>query len=445
MKLYTIFLRLLYTLLHSVAIPFILIRLMWKSRRHKAYRMRWNERFGYIDRIPETQKSIWVHAVSVGESIAAIPLVRAIKKQYPNHIIVMTTTTPTGSEQVRNKLSDEVIHYYAPIDIPFCVNRFLRRSRIEFAVIMETELWPNLLRCCKRRKIPVMLANGRLSERSKHNYQMIGSLTRSMLSDYTMVMSQGVLDGERLIELGLDPKRLVITGNIKFDIQVPEDLAARGKALRMAWQNTNRPTFIAASTHQGEEDMILSAFAQIREQIPNLLLVIVPRHRERFDAVKKLCADTNYQVVTRSSKTPPTESTDIIVGDTMGELMLLYSACDIAFVGGSLVPVGGHNPIEPASIGLPILTGPHLHNFTEIGKLLKDAGAAQIVSNPKAIASAVNALFSAKELREKMGHSAYQVIADNRGAVAKHLEWIDTLLPQDKKQTKRAENETCTQ
>lgn len=421
--------RRLYTLLHYLSLPAIMIRLLWRSRYTTAYRQRWSERFGYIQRVTETDASIWIHAVSLGEANAAIPLIKELIVRYPQYTIVVTTTTLTGSAQIMQHLKGDVIHVYAPYDVPWIVNRFLRRSRTKLCIIMETEIWPNILHCCRHQNIPIFLANARLSERSKLRYQLVARLTKAMLHSYSMVSAQGLLDGERLLSLGLDPKRLMISGNIKFDIKMPSDIKTRGLELREEWNALERPIFIAASTHEGEEKIILDALHFIREQLPNVLLVLVPRHPDRFSKVEKLCKERGMQLILRSLNQIPNAGTDIILGDTMGELLLLYAASDIAFVGGSLVPIGGHNLIEPAAIGLPVLTGPQLHNFTEISRALQNAGTAQIVHDAKAIANAVNALFSAKELRKKMGTRAHEVIAANSGALEKHLEWIEKNFP----------------
>ncbi len=421
--------RRVYTLLHYLCLPAIMVRLLWRSRYTIAYRQRWGERFGYIKRVTKTDVSIWVHAVSLGEANAAIPLIKKLMVLYPQHTIVVTTTTPTGSAKILQHLKGDVIHVYTPYDVPWMVNRFLRRSRTKLCIIMETEIWPNILHCCRYHNIPIFLANARLSERSKLRYQFIATLTKAMLRSYSMVSAQGLLDGERLLSLGLDPKRLMISGNIKFDIEMPADIHSCGLALRKEWHTLERPTFIAASTHETEEKTILDAFYRIREQLPDILLILVPRHPDRFLKVEKLCKNYGLSLVLRSLGQLPNSHTDMVLGDTMGELLLLYAASDIAFVGGSLVPIGGHNLIEPAAIGLPVLTGPQLHNFTEISRLLQNAGTAHIVHDAKSIASTVNTLFSAKELRQKMSVRSREVIAANRGALKKHLEWIENNFP----------------
>jgi 3-deoxy-D-manno-octulosonic-acid transferase len=429
MLLFAKLIRRLYTLLHYLVLPAIMVRLLWRSRDTVAYRQRWSERFGYIERVTKTDASIWVHAVSLGEATAAIPLIKELIVRYPQYTIVVTTTTLTGSAQVIRHLKDDVMHVYAPYDVPWMVNRFIRRSRTQLCIIMETEIWPNILHCCRHNNVPIFLANARLSERSKLRYQLIGNLTKTMLQSYSMVAAQGLLDGERLLSLGLDPKRLMISGNIKFDIPLPDNIVQQGADLRREWNADRRPVFIAASTHEGEDEIILDAFEEIKKQLPETLLILVPRHPDRFSKVEQLCKDRGRHLVLRSLNQLPGPATDLILGDTMGELLLLYAASDIAFVGGSLVPVGGHNLIEPAALGLPVITGPYLRNFTEISRLLQNAGTAQVAGNAKLIAATVNALFSAKALREKMGARAKEVINSNRGALEKHLEWIEKNFP----------------
>lgn len=418
--------RFIYTLIYYLIMPFVLIRLLWRSRHIAEYRQRWSERFGYIT--PIEGDTLWIHAVSVGETVAAIPLIKLLLQTYnPRYRIIVTTTTPTGSALVTKNLGDTVTHVYAPFDVPSAVTRFLKRSRVKLCIIMETELWPNLLTICQRQKIPIILANGRLSEQSTLRYQLIPSLTKHMLSTYYTVAAQGVLDGERYLQLGLDPKKLLISGNIKFDLHIPSELIQQGKNIRQCIGD-NRRVLIAASTHEGEENIILTAFQKIRKEIPTLFLILAPRHPDRFQKVLALCQQHTFNVSRRSEQTDLTENTDILLVDTIGELQMIYAAADIAFVGGSLVPVGGHNIIEPAALGLPILTGPNLHNFTEISRLLQNAGAAQIVTDANSIADAVIALCSARELREKIGKRAQETIEANRGALKKHLECIERCL-----------------
>lgn len=417
--------RLIYTTFYYLAIPFILVRLLWRSRHSAGYRKRWSERFGFIKPVLSA-KNIWVHAVSVGETIAAIPLIKALLQQYSDYTITVTTTTPTGSELVIKHFGKQVNHVYSPFDTPTSVMRFLNRTRPSLSIIMETELWPNIYYFCKKREIPIILANGRLSERSSLRYQVVKKVTSEILSACHILMAQSVLDGERYLRLGLDPKKLVISGNIKFDMHIPESTLSKGREIKASLRE--RVVLIAASTHEGEEDIILTAFEKIREKVPQLFLMLVPRHVNRFEKVADLCRSRGWKTILRSDKKSISDETDILLVDTIGELRMIYAAGDIAFVGGSLVPIGGHNLIEPAALGLPILTGPNLQNFVEIGNLLKNAGAVQIVDDANSVADAVIALCDSKELRDKMGECALQTIEANKGALGKHIFYIDQVL-----------------
>ena len=415
--------RLIYTIIYYLSLPFILLRLLYRSRHNKAYRKRWCERFCFIS--VSEKKSIWIHAVSVGETLAAIPLIQKIIGKYSeNFTIVVTTTTPTGSLLVTQHLKNQVTHVYAPFDLPAIVARFLKRTRTVFCIIMETELWPNVLHACQRKQIPVMLANGRLSERSFARYQHIRNVTQHMLNAFHTVATQSVQDGKRYVTLGLDSKKLIVAGNIKFDLQIPDKMIAQGKELRASIKK--KFVLIAASTHDGEESILLHAFKMLREKTPDLLLILAPRHPSRTEKVLTLCSDFHAQQ--RSHKNNIESNTDILLVDTIGELILFYAASDIAFVGGSLVSVGGHNMLEPAALGLPIIAGPHVQNFMEISTLLKNAGALLIVSDANELSDAVFALLEATQLREKMGQNGQKVVGENRGALTKHLACVENML-----------------
>lgn len=418
--------RYLYTLLFYAALPFLLLRMLWQSRKLKGYRYRLLERFGYIAALNANKQSFWLHAVSVGEVITAIPLIKALLEGYPQYTLVVTTTTPTGSEQVYNTFGNRIHHVYFLYDLPGPVNRFLNRIHPQLAIIMETELWPNILYYSHQKRIPILLANARLSERSMHNYQRIAQITRKMLSQITCVAAQSNLDGKRFLQLGLDANRLLITGNIKFDLHLPESLIDAGKSLRRNWGL--RPTLIAASTHEGEEIIILEAFHQLRHQFQDALLILVPRHPNRFDKVARLCEAAGFSIAKRSLHKTPYSYTDILLGDSMGELRLLYAASDVAFVGGSLVSIGGHNLIEPAAVRLPIISGPNLQNFIIISDLLKTANALIIVSDSKNLFTEVAQLFNNPQERKNIGERAYQVSTANRGALNRHLQWINSEL-----------------
>src|SRR3990167_1830327 len=413
--------RYLYTILLYFATPFLVLRLFWKSRKNPAYRQRWWERFGFFTWQPQSQ-CLWLHAVSLGESIAAVPLITALIEQYPDYAITVTTTTPTGAQFIQKKFDTHVQHIYAPFDLPSIIRRFLQKLRPVKMIIMETELWPNLLLELQRAEIPVMIANARLSEKSFAKYQRAKRFFKPLLQSIKMVAAQSENDGQRFAALGVLPQCIMITGNIKFDQTIPASVIEQAKILRQHWQA--RPTWIAASTHSGEETEILAALALIRQQFPHTLLIIAPRHPERFQSVADLCKSNNYTLARRSQHEIPCTKTAIYLADTTGELLLLYAASDVAFVGGSLIPMGGHNLIEPASLGLPIISGPHLHNFTTIRDLLLHQDGLLLVNNAKELAQQVMQLFKNQALRQQRGARAWRVSEQNRGALAKHLHWI---------------------
>lgn len=423
-------LRYLYTLFFYTALPFILLRMLWRSHKVRGYRHRLLERFGYIDTLNLNKKSLWLHAVSVGEVITAVPLIKALLEDYSQYTLVITTTTPTGSEQIHKHFGNRIRHVYFPYDLPGPINRFLKRIHPQLVIIMETELWPNVLYYLHRKSIPILLANARLSERSMRNYQHIAHITQRMLSQITCVAAQSDLDGKRFVQLGLTSNRLLITGNIKFDLQLSESLIEEGKILRKHWGL--RPTLIAASTHEGEEVIILEAFRQLRHQFQDALLILIPRHPDRFNRVARLCESNGFSVVKRSLHKIPHSKADILLGDTMGELRLLYAASDVAFVGGSLVPIGGHNLIEPTAVRLPIVSGPNLHNFVTISDLLKTANALIIVSDSKSLFTNVARLFNNLRERQSLGERGYQVSISNTGSLDRHIEWINTQLARGK-------------
>lgn len=414
--------KLIYTLGFYLALPFILLRLWWKGLKNPAYRARWQERLGFFH-VPKIQHGLWVHAVSVGEVIAAIPLIKALKSRYPHKQIIVTTMTPTGSARVQAAFGEDVFHVYIPYDFPGAIHRFIKRVRPCVVVIMETELWPNLIPTCGKHHIPVIIANARLSERSARGYKKIKPLMTKVLHPISQVAAQTATDGMRFLQIGLTKEQLTIAGNIKFDLAIPENLSEQASLLRAQW-GENRPVWIAASTHEGEDEIILAAFAKLRVQVPSVLLILVPRHPERFNKVLALCRKQNVQTAQRSMINSWNTQTDILVGDTMGELLLLYAASDIAFVGGSLVAVGGHNLLEPAALGLPVLTGPYMHHFTEINQLLHTAKAAITVMQATDLAQQVLAWLQDESARKRAGEQGRQVVIDNRGALERHLELI---------------------
>jgi 3-deoxy-D-manno-octulosonic-acid transferase len=417
--------RWLYTGLLYPILPLALLRLYWRGRRDPDHRQRWRERLGFVSPLPRPG-CLWIHAVSVGETRAALPLIRALLSRYPELPLLVTTTTLTGSRQVREALGDRVYHVYAPYDLPGAVARFLRQTRPRLAVIMETELWPNLLRQCAIAGIPVLIANARLSERSARGYAWIRRLTASMLRDITLIAAQAEADAERFRVLGAP--RVEVAGNLKYDLTLPDDLPERGRQLRRELLGDGRPVWIAASTHAGEDETILDAFARLRTHRPELLLFLVPRHPERFDGVADLCRQRGFRLVRRSEERPCLPDTAVFLGDSMGELLLFYAAADLALVGGSLVPTGGHNVLEPALLGLPVLFGPHMFNFTEAGERLLDAEAAWRVADAATLAATLDRLLADPALRQQAGQRGRAVVERHRGALKALLDSIATLL-----------------
>jgi len=418
--------RNLYSILLYLLTPLVLLRLVWRGLRAPAYWQRWGERFGYI---PDAEGAdpIWVHAVSVGEVQAAVPLLRALIKRYPDVPLLVTTTTPTGSEQVRNLFEARVQHVYMPYDLPDAMRRFLTRARPRLALIMETEIWPNLYHACVKRGVPVLLVNARLSARSAPGYRRVHRLTASTLSCLHSIAAQGRTDADHLVELGAPPERVKVTGSIKFDMQIPASLTERAAVLRRDW-GMQRPVWIAASTHEGEDEMILDAHRSIRARFPSALLILVPRHPERFARVAALCREQNWNTVLRSEQVSTPAEAAVFVGDSMGELLLFFAATDVAFIGGSLVPHGGHNPLEASAQRIPVLFGPHMFNFALITQLLLEAGAAREVGDSGQLADSVVHWLADPALRNTAGERGAAVVEANKGAREAVLAMVEEAL-----------------
>lgn len=416
----------LYTVLFYLIQPLIWLRLLLRSRKAPAYRKRWLERYGFCQGKVKAG-GILLHSVSVGETIAAIPLVHYLKTHYPHLPITITTMTPTGSERVKAAFGDSINHVYLPYDLPCAMRRFFTHIQPKLVVIMETELWPNMISQLDKEGIPLIIANARLSERSANGYKKLGSLTTSLMKKITCVAAQNQEDGNRFISLGLPSDHLVITGSIKFDITVSDELKKESALLKQQWAE-NRPVWIAASTHEGEEDILLATHKQLLQIIPELLLILVPRHPERFSSVIQLTEDEKLSYITRSSGETPTDTTQVIIGDTMGELMLLYGVSDIAFVGGSLIERGGHNPLEPAAHALPILMGPHVFNFKDICRRLENEGGLIIVKTPEELTETLKHVLIHQDDRIKTGQSALAVLQKNQGALKRLTQLINRYL-----------------
>jgi 3-deoxy-D-manno-octulosonic-acid transferase len=408
-------------------VPYAIGNLIWRGLRYPAYWHRWPERFGFVTPLTGA-RTLWVHAVSVGEVRSAAPLIAALGARYPQHRLVVTTMTPTGAAQVGELFDDRVTHCYVPYDLPDAVRRFLDRVRPEVAVIAETEFWPNLFAECGRRRIPLLLVNGRVSQASLRGYLRVPRITRQMLANADLLCAQTRVDAQRLRNLGAPEALIHVTGNLKFDVELPARLLEEAAALRASW-GRDRPVWIAASTHRGEERQVLDAFARLRETLPGLLLVLVPRHPERFQSVARLCRRRGHAVALRSrtpGALPP--GTTVLLGDTMGELQRLYAASDVAFIGGSLVPHGGQNLLEACAVRVPVVFGPHMFHFEEISAMALERGAARQVHDVAGLVDAVTLYLEKPELRRAAGRAAHTLVAENRGALVRTLEHVEATL-----------------
>ncbi|QDG58321.1 lipid IV(A) 3-deoxy-D-manno-octulosonic acid transferase [Pseudomonas sp. NIBRBAC000502773] len=421
--------RTLYSCLFYLALPLVALRLWLRARKAPAYARRVGERFSYG--LPVMQPGgIWVHAVSVGESIAAAPMIRGLLARYPQLPVTVTCMTPTGSERIQALFANEprIQHCYLPYDLPCAARRFLDRVQPRLAVIMETELWPNHIHACARRGIPVALANARLSARSAKGYARFARLTAPMLSEMSLFAVQTETEAQRFLSLGARPETVEVTGSIKFDLTIDPELPLRAAALREQWGAAERPVWIAASTHEGEDEVVLAAHRQLLESYPNALLILVPRHQERFGPMFELCAQQGFATVRRSSGEPVTAQTSVLLGDTMGELLFLYALADSAFVGGSLVATGGHNPLEPAALAKPVIMGPHVFNFLEISAMMREAGALREVEDAEGLAEAVRQLFELPQDARRMAQAGLKVMQANQGALKRLLDGLDRLI-----------------
>ncbi len=419
-------LRGLYSATLYLLVPITLYHLIWRGFRQRAYFQRWDER--YASYKPAANAApVWLHAVSVGEVNAAAPLIDALRQRHPQLQLIVTTITPTGSERVRAIWGDAVTHVYLPYDLPGAVRRFLDHFRPSLALIVETELWPNLLFGCRDRKIPTFVLNARLSARSLRGYRVLAPLIRRALASVRLVAAQSQDDAARFISLGARAESVQVTGNLKFDM-APIESAAVVTAFRAAL-GFERPVWIAASTHEGEEASVLEAHRRLCDARPDALLLWAPRHPERFRIAAQSARDAGFQVATRSREIWPNATCNVFVVDTLGELLAFYACADVAFVGGSLQPIGGHNLLEPAATGTAILSGPHLHNFVDIARRLREAHAMRIVTDAADLAAALQALFDDPSARAQMAANASHLLEDGRGALARTLTLIAPMLP----------------
>lgn len=417
--------KLFYTLFLYLLTPFFVLRLFWKSRANPAYRERWQERLGLFSD-EGLKQAFWIHAVSVGEVQATQQLIKKLKVKHPDWRIVVSTTTPTGADRVEMLFGDDVSHYYFPYDLPRVLERWLEHVDPKALLMMETEIWPNLLQACRTRGIPTLLANARLSERSARGYARLGRFTRDVVHMIDIIAAQSEADAGRFKDLGMPADRITITGSVKFDSRQPAVVQEKAEAVRRII-GADRPVWIAASTREGEEEAILAAHHKVCERMPDAMLILVPRHPERFDKVALLSEQRGFLVVRRSENRACEPQHNIFLGDSMGELAVMYQASDLAFVGGSLVDAGGQNVLEPASLGLPVLFGPSMYNFATISELLLCEEAAIRVDDTVALSEQVVAWLSDASLRSFYGENGRRVVAANRGATERLIQLIDQL------------------
>jgi 3-deoxy-D-manno-octulosonic-acid transferase len=411
--------RLIYTLLVCALLPWALLHLLWRARRQPMYLRHWKERFGFFS-IVTPRPTIWIHAVSVGETRAAQPVVAALRQQFPQHRIVFTHMTPTGRETSQALFGADVDRVYLPYDTPWAVHRFLDWLQPEFGLIMETELWPNLIAACRKHRVPLHLVNARLSERSARRYARFPQLTAAALGNLTGICAQSQADAERLQQLGAPV--VTVTGNVKFDIEVPEVQLALGRELRA--RCGERQVWLAASTREGEEKLILDAWQKVGSGA-TALLVIVPRHPQRFNEVTQLATTMGFMVQRRTENAAVLPTTDVLIGDSMGEMFAYYAMADVAFVGGSLLDYGSQNLIEPCAVGTPVLVGPSTRNFAEAAAGAIACGAALAIKDAGMLVAEVRRLLTAPASREQMGQAGREFAARHRGATARTLARIN--------------------
>jgi 3-deoxy-D-manno-octulosonic-acid transferase len=409
--------RIAYTIVLGLLLPQAFARLLWRARRQPAYLKRIPERFGCYRDEPRGPL-IWIHAVSVGETRAAEPLVRALERHYPEHRILLTHMTPTGRETGERLFGDRVMRRYLPYDFPGAAGRFVDHHRPVMGLLMETELWPNLIQACRERAIALYLVNARLSEKSHARYRRFSGLAREALQGLTTVAAQSRDDAERFAALGA--RDVIVTGNLKFDIAPPPEVCKLGLEWRERYGS--RPVLLAASTRDGEEALLLERWRRLG--VAHALLVIVPRHPQRFGEVAQLLERGGFVWQRRSADAPIAERTEIVLGDSMGEMFAYYSACDVAFVGGSLLPFGGQNLIEPCAVGKPVLFGPHTFNFSEAADQAEAAGAARRVADADELMAQARRLLSDPMNARRMGEAGIAFVNTHRGATERVLDLI---------------------
>ncbi|MEN2946645.1 3-deoxy-D-manno-octulosonic acid transferase [Mannheimia haemolytica] len=423
-------LRLLYICLSYLLQPVVLLLMWYKGRKQPAYRKRLWERYGIYDESEKPKaKGVVIHAASVGEVIAATLLIKAVSKQYPELPLIVTTVTPTGSGRVQAAFGNSVSHFYLPYDLPDAIERFLNFIDPKLMIVIETELWPNLIRKVNIRKIPFVIANARLSPRSAKRYDWVKGSIKDMLNQISLIMAQDEVSRDRYLALGYAPAKMVNTGNLKFDLEITPQLHQSVIKTKASLNLTERPIWIAGSTHEGEEKLILDAHKLLLEHYPNLVLILVPRHPERFGLVELLIQKSDLNYVKRTENKTLSQNTQVMLGDTMGEMMLLYGLSDIAFVGGSLVKHGGHNPLEPIAFNIPVVSGLYTYNFPEIFEKLREVkGVIEIESSVEALTESIQLLLKQPQIGQEIAKSGLSVLQENQGALKRHLDLLASYL-----------------
>ncbi|HHW7473703.1 TPA: lipid IV(A) 3-deoxy-D-manno-octulosonic acid transferase [Mannheimia haemolytica] len=423
-------LRLLYICLSYLLQPVVLLLMWYKGRKQPAYRKRLWERYGIYDESEKPKaKGVVIHAASVGEVIAATLLIKAVSKQYPELPLIVTTVTPTGSGRVQAAFGNIVSHFYLPYDLPDAIERFLNFIDPKLMIVIETELWPNLIRKVNIRKIPFVIANARLSPRSAKRYGWVKGSIKDMLNQISLIMAQDEVSRDRYLALGYAPAKMVNTGNLKFDLEITPQLHQSVIKTKASLNLTERPIWIAGSTHEGEEKLILDAHKLLLEHYPNLVLILVPRHPERFGLVELLIQKSDLNYVKRTENKTLSQNTQVMLGDTMGEMMLLYGLSDIAFVGGSLVKHGGHNPLEPIAFNIPVVSGLYTYNFPEIFEKLREVkGVIEIESSVEALTESIQLLLKQPQIGQEIAKSGLSVLQENQGALKRHLDLLASYL-----------------
>ncbi len=411
-----------YTLLLWLLLPYALLHLLWRARKQPEYLQHIDERFGRY-RLRSDKPVIWLHTVSVGETRAAATLVEELRTRYPQLHILLTHTTPTGRAASEQLYGDDVLRVYLPYDYPFAVRRFLQHFRPQVGVLLETEVWFNLIHACRRTKTPLLLLNARLSERSAQKYARYPRLTHGGLHALTLIAAQTEDDALRLTSLS--GHSVPVMGNLKFDIAPPPAQLELGRYLRERFGAT-RPVFLAASTREGEEVLLLEALK--KTAVHNLLTLIVPRHPQRFDEIAALIESHGFRMQRRSADETIASDTQVVLGDSMGEMFAYYAASDVAFIGGSLLPLGGQNLIEACAVGKPVMVGPHTFNFAQATEQALACGAALRVGDADELVIQLNSLLHDAQRMRHMAHSGERFVSDNRGATERAANMIDSAL-----------------